>query len=72
MLENFNSQNARRLERRKILRWLGVSAIGAFILRLLPMRKTISKKLMITNDVKVSISINKSAVKRNKRVSRNV
>jgi len=72
MQGNSNSKSASRLERRKILKWLGVGAVGAFVLRMLPLKSAISKKVMKTDKERISISINKSAVKRNKAVGKNV
>ncbi|MGO9481970.1 MAG: hypothetical protein ACLP05_09355 [Candidatus Kryptoniota bacterium] len=58
--------------RRKILKWLGLGAIGATAVKMLPMKKSVAKKLLNYDDRKIQISINKSAVKRNTRVKGNV
>jgi len=62
----------RRETRRKILGWLGLGAIGAVIFKLSPMEKTVARKLARKTDEKISISINEHAVKRNKKVARDV
>jgi hypothetical protein len=59
-------------QRRKILGWLGVGAVGAMIIEMLPMKRIVSKNLMKKKSEKVAIAINKDAVKRSRKVTRNV
>lgn len=58
------------LQRRKILGWLGLGVVGAMVIKILPVR--ITKKHVRAEHEKVLIKVNESAVKRCKKVSRNV
>ncbi len=60
-----------RLPRRRILRWLGLSALSTMIFRIVPIKKMVSKEFLRKGDQKISISINKYAVKRNGKVTKN-
>ena len=39
--------------RRKILKWLGLGAIGATAVKMLPMKKSVAKKLLNYDDRKI-------------------
>lgn len=64
-------ENENGSQRRKILGWLGVGAVGAMIIEMLPMKRIVSKNLMKKKSEKVSIAINKDAVKRSRKAARN-
>ena len=71
-VEQSESGNMAGMNRRKIIGWLGLSVAGAMVLKMLPMRKTVSKKLRKKDNEKILVSINNSAVKRKIRGSKNV
>ncbi len=49
--------------RRKLLEWLGLGAMGAMVFSMLPFKRAVSKRILKRED-RISISINKDAVKR--------
>lgn len=72
MIKYSDSNTKKNLQRRKILGWLGLGAVGAMVFKILPIKKIVSKKFMRHNTEKIPISMNKSAVKRSKRIKGNV
>ncbi|HUI31148.1 MAG TPA: hypothetical protein VLX91_13130 [Candidatus Acidoferrales bacterium] len=72
MNEQSSSKTKVGQQRRKILGWLGLGAIGTMIFRIVPMKKAVSRRLLRKNEEKISIAINKYSVKRNKKVMKNV
>jgi hypothetical protein len=63
-----NKQTARR----RVLGWLGLGVAAAVIARTLPIKLFSRKKSVPKKSEKILISINKMAVKRNKKVTGNV
>ena len=57
--------------RRRILEWLGLGALGAIVLRVIPVKRTIAKRILREKDEKISISINPNAVKRTRKATGN-
>lgn len=71
-MEQPNREKRAGSQRRKILGWIGLGAVSAIIFRVFPLKKAVSKRLLRKDDEKILISINKNAVKRIRKVTRNV